>query len=372
MTTPTLDVGRTFSKTLHGARGLFASMVVIFHVANSRLPTLPILTHPLLSGALKSCQFGVELFFGVSGVVIYGALRRAEGPAVFAVERATRIYPVLWATLFVIISLSGLTGFEGRTIPGLPVLAENLLALPPLFDGPVLHPAAWSLSYELGFYALCAGGWALRTRLGPGAWLAIFIVSAWLLYDHVRAVLMPVGLLTAVALRRHPRLARVGATPGLWLIIYLFAWSVFVGRNGGDLMQVHLSTLTTRTQIASFGVALGAAALLFIGILRGEGLLCRALISRPAQFLGTISFSLYLWHPIIMSMVKHVMYVAHLPGKIGPFSQIAFLLLSAPPSILVGWGSQLTLERRVTYRLRRLIEPQLGIWSRVRPHQIAP
>jgi peptidoglycan/LPS O-acetylase OafA/YrhL len=88
--------------------------------------------------------------------------------------------------------------------------------------------------------------------------------------------------------------------------------------------------------------------------------LSRLLATAPLQFLGTISYSLYLWHPIVMAVVKHAMYVAHLPQKLGGLSQIAFFALILPPSLGLGWISQAILEKRVTRWLRATIEPARG------------
>ena len=121
------SVPRAFNPYIHGARGLFAFMIVVFHVVNSRLPTVTALAHGWPLFLIRSTEYGVELFFGISGIVIVGALARARNPLIFAVERGTRIYPVLWASLGFIVILSAFTGFEGRTMPSLSVLIMNLL-----------------------------------------------------------------------------------------------------------------------------------------------------------------------------------------------------------------------------------------------------
>ncbi|MHB8286435.1 MAG: hypothetical protein ACYDD1_17425, partial [Caulobacteraceae bacterium] len=78
------NVVRSFNPYLHGARGLFASMIVVFHVVNSRLPTYPALSHGWPLFMARSLEHGVELFFGISGIVIFGALERARSPLLFA------------------------------------------------------------------------------------------------------------------------------------------------------------------------------------------------------------------------------------------------------------------------------------------------
>ncbi len=354
---PTADIRRGFNPYLHGARGLFAFMIVLFHVVNSKLPTLPALSHGIPLMLMRSLEHGVELFFGISGIVIVGALQRARGPFVFAIERCTRIYPVLWTSIVVLVILSGLTGYEGRGWPSLGELIANLLALPPLLPGNLIHPAAWSLSYELLFYGFCAAAWLLRRRLGAWAALIAAPLAAALLFYHVRALLMPLGMIAAVIMERNPRLARIAFAPGLCLLVFMVAWEVLCEGQNGDLMNVTLVPFLKGANAPLLGLALMAALLCFAGVLAGRGLFSRILNTAPLQFLGTISYSLYLWHPIVMSIVKHAMYVAHLPAKLGPLSQLVFLVLILPPSLGLAWISQLVLEKRLTRWLRRRLEP---------------
>ena len=356
-----------FNPYVHGARGLFAFMIVVFHVVNSRLPTLPALAHGLPLFFLRSTEHGVELFFGVSGMVIVGALARARNPLVFVLERGTRIYPVLWASVGCIVLLSVLTGFEGRLAPSPAVLIANLLALPPLLPGPLIHPAAWSLSYELAFYGFCALAWALRRRLQSAAFMLIIPLAVVALGWHVRTFLFPVGMGVAVLLAERPGLRRWAHVPGLWLLLFLVLWECVCQGAGGDLTSVDALQLAPALLATSL-IAAVAAGLAFAGILAGKGFLSRALASSPLQFLGTVSYSLYLWHPIVMSMIKHGMYAAGLPHRLGPASQITFFALSLSPSMLVAWISQRFLEKRVTVWLRRRLERNLV----GRSHELAP
>ncbi|MHB8285708.1 MAG: acyltransferase family protein [Caulobacteraceae bacterium] len=354
------DVVHVFNPYLHGARGLFASMIVVFHVVNSRLPTYPVLSHGWPLFFARSLEHGVELFFGISGIVIFGALERAKSPLLFATERATRIYPVLWVTILTITILAGLTGFEGRGIPPPLALVANFLALPPLIPGPLIHPAAWSLSYELAFYFFCAAAWALRRRIGW--WAAVVIVPAavTLVMLHIRVLLMPVGMGVALLLARAPALAKLSLSPGLALLAFLIIWELVCQAGNEDLINANLSTLSHGFTPLLILLATAAAILSFSGILKGQGFFCLVLNSRPLQFLGTVSYSLYLWHPILMSMIKHLMYKLSLPAHLGASSQLAFLVFSLPPSLLLAWGSQRILEKRVTTWLRRRLEHMLG------------
>jgi peptidoglycan/LPS O-acetylase OafA/YrhL len=361
-----VNVVRGFNPYVHGARGLFAFMIFVFHVVNSRLPTLPSLSQSWPLFMLRSLEHGVELFFGISGIVIVGALSRARGPLVFAIERATRIYPVLWVSIVVIAALSGLTGFEGRGLPTPLTLIANLLALPPVFPGPLIHPAAWSLSYELTFYGFCALAWVLRRRIGPWALPLIVAAAALLLATHIRAVLMVTGMAAAVTLARHPGWAKYARAPGIWLLLFLAAWETVCQSNGGELISVRLIDLSPVSVLIAAG-AVVAATLSLAGVLAGQGLLSVGLRSAPLQFMGSISYSFYLWHPIVMSIVKHFMYVTHIVDRAGPFSQAAFFALALPPSLILAWISQITLEKRVTTWLRRRLESWAGARKIVHP-----
>ena len=147
-------------------------MVFVFHVVNSGLATFAPLSTPIGVFLTSVSEYGVELFFCISGYVIAGTLRRALNPAVFIQDRAIRIFPVLWASVLVIVAAGLATrthGFENeawnRLLADVPI---NLLALPGVLPIDNIHPAAWSLSYEMAFTCsalfagVCAGALARR------------------------------------------------------------------------------------------------------------------------------------------------------------------------------------------------------------------
>ena len=330
-------------------------MIVVYHVVNSRLPTFGMLTSgpPLL--ALRSLEHGVELFFGISGFVIFGVLSRKPRPAAFLLDRATRIYTVLWPSVLVVALLADLTHYEGRSVTGVGVLVANLFGLVPLAPLPLIHPAAWSLSYELTFYGLCS-----LTLVGPVRWRRVSasfatVAGLWLLTTHVRAILMPVGVLIALWCQGQ-RWKHFVLPAELGLIVFLSAWELLSQSLGDNLMVTTSSDLLEGWRPLLVAVAVFGGASLFIGLVSGRGVLCRLLRSRPLQWLGTISYSLYLWHPIVMSIVKHFLIVSGGALHLGPAAQLAFLLIGTPPSLLCAWLSQQVLELRLTTLLRGLLE----------------
>jgi len=147
--------GAGFNPYVHGARGLFAAAIFVYHVVNSGLDTWPILQTRIADFLLRTTEYGVELFFLISGYVIASTLRRARSPASFLEDRAIRIYPTLWVTIFVICAASKVTGVHGYGTVGIVQLAlmlpANLVALPGVLPIELIHWSAWSLSYEMTF-----------------------------------------------------------------------------------------------------------------------------------------------------------------------------------------------------------------------------
>jgi peptidoglycan/LPS O-acetylase OafA/YrhL len=356
--------GRGFNQNVHGARGLFASAVFLFHVINSGLATYPLLMLPIMQFILRTPEYGVELFFCISGFVIVGTLRRASSPGAFLEDRAIRIFPVLGATVVVIAIL----GFATRTYifgdwtPGriLLWLPANLLALPGIFPFPEYHPAAWSLSYEMAFYTACAAGWWARSwRPRIALWPAVPMAAIFLAF-YPRALLFLPGVLVAVGGLESRRIAWLTRFPIPMTVIFLLAW-----HGIQELSPVHMNQTTLfdwahdgRMPLAALAIV--AAGLAFAGLVSGTGLLGRFLRQPILQYLGTVSYSFYLWHPIAMSAVKHEMLRSGLAAAAGENAQLLFLFLSLPPSLVLAHVSQ------------RLLERDVALWLRRRLHHPAP
>ena len=354
----TLARTKEFNRHVHGARGLFSSAVYVFHVVNSGLATYALLATPVAQFFTRTTEFGVEAFFCISGFVIAGTLRRARGPGVFLIDRMIRIFPVLWATVLTISVLGFVTrthGFQYLSFAGyLTWLPFNLAALPGVFSIPLYHPAAWSLSYEAMFYLACAAGWWLVTRRGIGVLVIGIPLAALAIAFYPRAVFFLAGVIVAEGLLDHRLPAALTRFPVMLLALFLCAWR-------GVQMLSRPSPLTTSTmfewvhdaRLPLAILAFVAAALGFAGLATGRGLLGRFLRLPIMQYLGTISYSFYLWHPIVMSGVKHEMIVSGLARAVGSSAQMVFFLLALPPSLIAAHYSQLLLERALAMRLRR-------------------
>jgi len=358
-----------FNLPVHGARGLFAMFVVAFHVANSDVPGFAWMAAGPARLFARSLEYGVELFFAISGFVILGALRRAPGPGAFVLDRALRIYPVLWASLVPMglhAWLRGLREFGGLSAWAmLATLPANLLALPGVFPIPIWHPPAWSLSYEMLFYLACGLAWWLRPRLGPAATAALVApAAAVLLVLFPRAIFFLSGLLAYEGLvARVPGAARLTRAPGAMLLAFLAAWAGVQALTPAPLhiVQTTLADWAGDARLPLAALAFAAATLAFQGIVEGRGALGRMLVSRPMLYLGTISYSLYLWHLPAMGVVRRAMIGAGLIEAAGPWAQAAFAAMALPLSLLAAHLSHRIIEVWLTGRLRALLRrPRIG------------
>lgn len=330
----------------------------MFHVVNSGLSTFPPLATPIGFFLSSTSEYGVELFFCISGYVIAGTLRRAASPASFFEDRAIRIYPVLWTTVLIITALGLATrthGFEDETLPHLLIeVPINLLALPGILPIGNIHPAAWSLSYEMTFYLLCATCWAMHRRVGPAIFWFAAPVSAVLIIYYPRGAFLLVGMLVAEGWLHSRLLTRLARHPLPMLLLFLLCWRTIRALSDSD----HIMDMTMVEWASDMRLPLGLmsfalAALGFAGIVGGYGLFGSMLRLRPLQYLGTTSYSFYLWHPIVMSAVKTALLHTGVLQAAGTWAQLLFFVAALPPALAVSDVSQRLLERRVAIWLRR-------------------
>jgi len=347
-----------FNRNVHGARGLFALAVFVFHVVNSGLSTFPPLATPIGFFLSSTSEYGVELFFCISGYVIAGTLRRAASPASFFEDRAIRIYPVLWTTVLIITALGLATrthGFEDETLPHLLIeVPINLLALPGILPIYNIHPAAWSLSYEMTFYLLCAACWAMHRRVGPAVYWFAAPVSAVLIIYYPRGAFLLAGMLVAEGWLHNRLLIRLVRHPLPMLVLFLLCWrTIRALSDSGRIIDMTMVEWASDIRLPLGLLSFALAALGFAGIVGGYGLFGSILRLRPLQYLGTTSYSFYLWHPIVMSAVKMALLHAGVLQAAGTWAQLLFFVAALPPALAVSDVSQRILERRVAVWLRR-------------------
>jgi peptidoglycan/LPS O-acetylase OafA/YrhL len=346
---------------LNGYRGLCASLVLLYHVANGGVVAMDALGQAF-GYALSSARYGVELFFMISGFVISGSLVRHSTLGAFLRDRFVRIYSA-WGPLVLFVAAFSwplhLKGFAHVTFAqGLWMTLANFLLLPPLIPTKLVHGVSWSLTYEWVFYIAAASCVLLLRK--PG--VAQRVASAlWAVLVTAFVVMFPRSLffLTGVLVFRHSaffeRHRAWLRSPWLSLAVFLLAWR-YTGADKAELTETMIDWARDGRLLA-VPVAFAASLHMFASVTLRASSAFAFLETRTFQFLGKISYSFYLWHLLVVAAVKRVvtaLVVPHLGAGVG----IAILIVVAfALSLPVAWASQEFLETRFARVLRGWLSP---------------
>ncbi|MEJ8801334.1 acyltransferase family protein [Pontibacter sp. H249] len=140
-----LDYGRFFA----------ALCVVLFHytydgIENGKITSISL--NEELSEITKYGYFGVQLFFMISGYVIFYSARNRTASQ-FAVSRAARLYPLFWFAVLITSFFALAWGGPKMAVTPSQVLA-NLTMMPRFLGYDLVDGVYWTLALELKFYIL--------------------------------------------------------------------------------------------------------------------------------------------------------------------------------------------------------------------------
>ena len=327
-------------KPLDSVRGLAALSVVIYHFlmvfplfaddtfGQSRFWLINLLKYTPLRAICAGYQ-AVLLFFLLSGFVLslpfYQEQRASYFP--FIIKRICRIYlPYLGAVLVAvtlealcsrhgIASLSSWVNDTWKAQPNPGLVAQHILLIGS-FNSNEYDPVLWSLVQEMRlsliFPALMVlvNRYSWRFTLGVGAMVGGIGGLLSNLYPSYQTdlffTLECVGLFLLGALLAKHRFALIQTYQRLprWSHYPLFAGGV-IGYTAGwwlyGVGALHFFSLFTDVL-----TALGAAVLLMLALAstRLSGLLLR----QPLPFLGRLSYSLYLYHAVVLLTIVNLLY----------------------------------------------------------------
>jgi peptidoglycan/LPS O-acetylase OafA/YrhL len=240
---------------------------------------------------------GVDIFFVISGFIMCQiAAKPQNGALYFLARRWWRIFPLYWIVLAFSVVLNA--AFNMNLAPWMPEQHPALDYVLLLTTENRYLPQAWSLVFELYFYAslalvlfLAPAGRFYRTL---AVWIAAQIALVTLCGPNGAPPLNPIslefGLGCAVAwLNTRNWIRNEWIVWGVGLLFFGVGewWSMYVGPLGP------LPRLFT----FGFGAALGLYAL--VGLER-RGV---RLFPRVLERLGDASYSLYLWHLPVLAIL---------------------------------------------------------------------
>lgn len=291
---------------LDALRGIGALTVAVQHICEQIFPAFRAFTlHDFQLG-----QYGVMVFFLCSGYIIPASIEKDGEVWKFWVGRFFRLYPLYWASIFLALLLGrfGLFSVGHRiTDDVVPVTLWNMSMLQMFVGKPNIIPVYWSLAQELVFYVLVS----IFARLGiirrsvPIALSALGVTVIVSVGLHLTGHQAPLSLFNistmlvgTVAYRYvHSQVSRrvlvsvfaLALTAGLVLLA-----TVLYGRDDP-------STLGTRSFWPML-LAWTAAYLTFSLAIR----LRQRQVPVPLLYLGRISYSVYLMHPLMLIAVTPI------------------------------------------------------------------
>ncbi len=259
---------------------------------------------------------GVDLFFVLSGYLIYGSVVSRERPlGRYLKRRVRRIYPAFLCVFALYVLLSLVFPGENKIPPGAArasgYLLANLLLLPGVFDIVPLIGVAWSLSYEFCFYLtipLLVGALRMR-RWGRGSRCCFHLALAGLLvwacvsasFPHVRMLMFVSGILLYEVLRAPRRAPALPAWADYAVLAALGLVLASVYLLAAPPEHLHLSPTVTRGQEAyRYGALFVGFFLLTLASANPLSRLHRFFSWAPLRRLGNVSYSFYLIHGVTL------------------------------------------------------------------------
>ena len=177
------------SQRLHGLdalRCVAALMVMLFHYTTRYDQKFGHLTAPLFNAPRG--YLGVNLFFMISGFVIFMTLERTSEPKDFLVSRFSRLYPAYWVAAILTFATEALAPELGKNISWAQALG-NVLMFQNLVGIPSIDGVYWTLEVELLFYWAMLLIWLVGGFASPWRW-----IGTWLALSTVAGLAKVIGL----------------------------------------------------------------------------------------------------------------------------------------------------------------------------------
>ena len=299
--------------------------------------------------ALFNGNAAVSLFFVISGFVLGRSVRRNRQPWLvvgtsFLLKRLMRLYPTMAVALiaFYVVTFAGsivAPSFIG--VPSGKGLRNNLALI-----SPDLVWATWSLFIEIGVAPLFVAMALLVRRFGLSAQLSLLTVAVIWLFSSSRDLSGPwlafplylyffLFAIGAALTFAEPLMSRV---PTNYVPIVLLGGFITLGFSKG------MFEASSPWPLLLEGI--GSAAIVATVAFHTSTPILRCLDAPMARWLGRISYSFYLYHPLVFLTVLPFalgLGVANLP--MAPVISGAILtLITVPPTAVLAYVSYWSIE----------------------------
>lgn len=324
-------------------RGIAALVVVMYHFS--------FFTPPGFSSLFANGMVGVDVFFIISGFIIYFSTNRREecSPSVFLIKRIARIYPLFLVALLANISLQSGQISSEQVVRGLLVLHNDYTLPAPAF-GFNLLPPAWTLTYELAFYALFCFCSAVTFRHRGPLCLALLLVIPAALQLYFNGSVSLNSTVTATPSADSPFFTLIRLSGST--MFYEFAFGIMAGMifervkvNLPNSTAISIATLATGVFFYFFFTfsdhtsgmdgMFFFAAIFFVGVLILDK--SKAGEIKALSILGDLTYSLYLCHWIVMQVVQKFIPIGEYKhwGVLVPCMLVASLIMAFAANRLI-------------------------------------
>ncbi len=285
---------------LDGIRGILAVVVMVYHIG------LNTLLSKLTNGFIDNGEWGlsVDFFFLLSGFVLFRSFYyRPMNLSEYSIKRVARLGPVMTIATLSMLLMLGISNWSNTTIAANFLMVHSAIGLQSI-NGP-----SWSIPFEFiipGIILICA---STLIKIPPKCLVVLFAISVTL------------SVYATFSLSSGSDLRGLRASSSLFTgALFFLVWSNF---NLG--FSIHSSKMTVAVFFFSLVImAISGLSpwftLMFIplSILTiGIGTKAKGLFSLwPFQYLGKISFSVYLLHEPVLTAFQITIGDAALEGNI--------------------------------------------------------
>ncbi len=308
--------------TMEGARGIAVALVFLVHyrAAFAAWTGSGTVTETVTQFLWTIGHAGVDLFFVLSGYLIYGAVLKPSLDYVkFMGRRVQRIYPTFLVVFAMYIALSFAFPSQSKLPPNAldaaVLIVQNLLLLPGIFPFEAIVSVAWSLSYEFFYYltlpllvlALGLRRWQPKQRVIFFAVVAVLFVTSWFLLapKAPRLLMFVAGILLYELVHSLNFAPKISAA---------FEWFAIALTLAAFAAIAYVETIPQTGEMLRLIVSFVAFGTLVFACFRAEGPLYRVFAWTPLRWLGNMSYSYYLIHALTINASAMVL------GKVLPAS----------------------------------------------------
>mgnify|MGYP000220361053 CR=1 FL=1 len=271
---------------LDALRGLAALAVVAFHYTTHYGNEVGHIGAPPIPFAFGN--YGVHLFFMISGFVIFMTLERTRTAMGFVVSRFSRLFPAYWVAILMSAAVVYSIGMPSQRVPWSDVIMDFTM-IQQILGAQHLDGSYWTLQIELFFYVQMLF-WFMVRQLQHIRW----IIVAWLVIAVACGIAEKVDYHLSYTLRE------------LLIVRHIPYFAI-----GILFYRIRSRPAGRRVDIGLIGLCLIAIAIAYKPIYAEVAMVCTTIFAlfaagllgglrwAPFAFLGTISYSLYLLHQAI-------------------------------------------------------------------------